>query len=209
MLEPAILSVFLSLVSFLFVMLIFYLWARKRNLKNNKASTPQEYLWKLKQITGKSEYDLFLIAAEEKGWPKYQVERHFYRYLGDQTLPVYVKQFLEDGRDHIDAYRSKGGDFLDKKLLIFYSLFALLIIGGSFFFCFYIYPRTFQFDGLPNIAIANALKINPRLARPFINRAISYAEKGQIDKACSDLNLACDSGYCESYNMMIKKGVCQ
>jgi hypothetical protein len=58
-------------------MLIVYLWASRRNLIKNKALTPQEYLWKLKQITGKSEYEIFHIAAEEKGWPDYQVERHF------------------------------------------------------------------------------------------------------------------------------------
>ena len=127
MLEPALFSI----ISFLLVLLMVYVWASQRNLIKNRALTPQEYLWKLKQITGKSEWDLFHIAAEEKGWPKYQVERHFKRYLEDQTLPVYVKDFLEDGRDHINAYRPGRGDFLNKKLLIFYSLFALLVLGGS------------------------------------------------------------------------------
>ena len=105
--EPAILSV----ISFLLVMLMVYLWASKRNLIKNKTLTPLEYLWKFKCITGKSEYEIFHIAAEDKGWPKYQVERHFKRYLEDQTLPDYVKEFLEDGRQHIDTYRSKRGIF--------------------------------------------------------------------------------------------------
>jgi hypothetical protein len=136
----------LSVISFLFVMLLIYLYLSKRNLIKNKRLTPQEYLWKLKQIIGKSEYDIFHIAAEEKGWPTYQVERHFKRYLEDQTLPVYLKEFLEDGKEHINAYRCKPGDFLDKKLLIFYSLFALLIIGGSFILCLYIIPRIFPYE---------------------------------------------------------------
>ena len=135
--EPAILSV----ISFLLVMLMVYLWASKGNLIKNKTLTPHEYLWKFKCITGKSEYEIFHIAAEEKGWPRYQVERHFKRYLEDQTLPDYVIAFLEDGKEHINAYRSKGGDFFDKKLLIFYSLFGLLLIGGSFVLCLYIFPR--------------------------------------------------------------------
>jgi hypothetical protein len=63
--------------------------------------TPYDDLWRLKQITGKSEFELFYIAAEEKGWPDYQVEKHFRRFLNDQTLPVYVKEFLEDGKQHI------------------------------------------------------------------------------------------------------------
>ena len=144
MLEPEILAI----VFFLFVMLMVYLWFSKRNLIKSKALTPHEYLWKLKQITDKSEYEIFHIAAEEKGWPEYQVERHFKRYLNDQTLPVYLKEFLEDGKEHICAYRGSGGDFFDKKLLIFYSIFALLVIGGSLILSLYIIPRYLQYDNL-------------------------------------------------------------
>ncbi len=135
-----------SLTSFLVVMLVIYLYFSKRNLVKNKKLTPLEYLWKLKQITGKSEYEIFHLAAEEKDWPTYQVERHFKRYIEDQTLPVYVKAFLEDGKVHIDAYRCMPGDFLNKKLLLFYSLLALLIIGGSFIISLYILPRIFPPD---------------------------------------------------------------
>ena len=142
MFEPAI----LSLIFWLLVMLIVYLWASRRNLIKNKALTPQEYLWKLKQITGKSEYEIFRIAAGEKGWPDYQVERHFKRYLEDQALPAYVTEFLDDGKEYINAYRCLGGDFLNKKLLMFYALFALLIIGGSFILSLYIIPRIFPHE---------------------------------------------------------------
>jgi hypothetical protein len=140
--EPVILPV----IFFLLVVLMIYLWTSQRNLIKNRTLTPSDYLWKLKCITGKSEYEIFHIAAEEKGRPRYQVERHFKRYLEDQTLPVYLKEFLEDGKEHINAYRCKPGDFLDKKLLIFYSLFALLIIGGSFILCLYIIPRIFPYE---------------------------------------------------------------
>ena len=205
MLEPII----LFLISFLLAMLMIYLWASRGNLIKIRTLTPQDYLWKLKQITGKSEYEIFMIAAAEKGWPEYQVEKHFKRYLADQTLPVYVKEFLEDGKEYINMYRPKRGNFFDKKTMIFFSLFALLVIGGSFVFCLYFYPRTYPFSGLPDIAIANAIEVNPRLARPFINRAISHGEKGQIEKACSDLKLVCGLGYCEYYVMKKKDGVCQ
>jgi len=125
--EPEILAI----IFLLFVMLMVYLWFSKRNLIKSKALTALEYLWKLKQITDKSEYEIFHIAAEEKGWPEYQVERHFKRYLNDQTLPVYVKEFLEDGKEHISAYRGSGGDFFDKKLLIFYSTTEYLVLWAS------------------------------------------------------------------------------
>lgn len=142
MFEP----VTLCLIAYLLVMLIVYLWASRRNLIKNKALTPQEYLWKLKQITGKSEYEIFHIAAEQKGWPDYQVERHFTKYLEHQVLPAYVTEFLEDGKEYINAYRCNGGDFLNKKLLMFYALFALLMIGGSFFISLYVFPRIFPHE---------------------------------------------------------------
>ena len=198
MLEPAL----FLLISFLLVMLVVYLWASNRNLIKNRALTPQDYLWKLKQISDKSEYELFHIAAEEKGWPRYQVERHFKRYLEDQTLPDYVKKFLEDGKEHINAYRSKGGDFFDKKLLIFYSLFGLLLIGGAFIFCLYIYPRIYQY-GYPNG------KAIPKLARPHLYQAIRFAGNRQFEKACFELKRACELGACEYYNMKKREGVCQ
>ena len=136
----------LSLSLFLFIMLAFYLFLSQRNLIKNRTLTPQEYLWKLKQITGKSEYEIFQIAAEEKGWPTYHVDRHFKRYLEDQTLPVYVKEFLEDGKEYIKAYRCRRGYYFNKKTLIFFSLFTLLIIGSSLILCLYIIPWTFPYE---------------------------------------------------------------
>ena len=205
MFEPTILSV----ISFLVVMLIIYLWASLSNLIKNRPLTSQEYLWRLKQITGKSEYEIFIVAAEEKGWPKYHVQRHFRRYLEDQTLPIYVKEFLEDGRQHIDAYRSGRGNIYDKKVLMFFSLFTLLMIGGSFIFCLYIYPRIILFDDFPRRAVSEIIEASPRYAQPFINQALALVLQGQTDKACADLKLACDLGYCEDYDLKIKEGVCQ
>ena len=196
MLEPAILSV----ISFLLVMIVVYLWASQRNLIKNKALTPKEYLWKLKQISDKSEHELFHIAAEEKGWPEYQVERHFRRYLEDQTLPEYVKEFLEDGKQYINAYRPKRGEFLNKRLLLFYSLFAMLTIGGSFIFCLYIFPRIFPYPDGKSIS---------KLAKPYIFRAISLADRRLYGQACIELERACDLGYCEDYDFKKREGVCQ
>lgn len=205
MLEPATLFV----MFFLLVMLVVYLWASKGNLIKLRPLTPQDYLWKLKCISGKSEYELFHIAAREKGWPSYQVERHFGRYLKDQKMPKYVLEFLNDGKEYIDAYRSIRGNVFDRRTMIFFSLFALLVIGGSFVFCFYIYPRIFVFERMPPPAIVHTLKANPIFASAFINRAMSYGEGGQIAKACRYLQLACDSGYCEKYVDKKIEGVCR
>ena len=56
-------------------------------------------------------------------------------------MPVYVKDFLKNGKEYIDAYRSARGGIFDKKLVVFYMLFALVIIGGSFILSLYIFPR--------------------------------------------------------------------
>ena len=148
MLEPNSLPIAFIIIT----MVVIYISYSTRNIMNQKTETPQDYLWKLKQITDKSEYDLFHIAAEEKGWPKYMVERDFRRYLADQTLPVYVKQFLEDGKKSIDEYRCRRGWFFDKRLLAFYSLFTLVIIGGSFILSLYVLPWLINMN--PNHIVA-------------------------------------------------------
>jgi hypothetical protein len=130
------------------------------------------------------------------------VEKHFRRYLADQTLPLYVKQFLEEGKEHIYAYRSKGGDFFNKRALIFFSLFAMFIIGGSFIICLYILPRIYPF-GLPGG------KAIPKLVRPYIYKAILYANKEHYEKACLELKRACDLGSCEYYNLKKEEGFCK
>ena len=198
MFQPAL----FLLIFFLLIMLGVYLWASQRNLIKNRALTPRDYLWKLKQISDKSEYELFHIAAEEKGWPEYQVENHFKRYLENQTLPNYVLEFLEDGKKYIDAYRPKRSDFLNKRVLIFFSLFSLLVIGGSFVFCLYIYPRIYHYGSPGGKAI-------PKLARLHIFKAISFAHNRKYEKACLELKRACDAGYCDTYELKKQEGVCQ
>jgi hypothetical protein len=198
MIEPTLFTI----IFFLIVMLIVYLWASRRNLIKIRALTPLEYLWRLKQITDKSEYEIFHIAAEEKGWPDYQVERHFKRYLENQTLPDYVKEFLEDGKEYINAYRPERGEFLNKRVVIFFSLITLVMIGGALIFCLYIYPRIYPYRFPSGKAIAKP-------ARPHIYKAILLAETRQYEKACLELKRACDLGYCEYYNIKKGEGVCQ
>ena len=199
MLEPTILTIIL----FLLVMLVVYLWVSQRNVAKTRPLTQQQYLWRLKQITGKSEYDIFQIAAEEKGWADDWVEMHFKRYLEDQTIPIYVQQFIEDGKAYIETYRPMRGNFFNKRVVLFFSLFSILVIGGSLFFCLYIYPRIYQFNYPGDKAI-------PTFVRPYIFKAISFADKGQFEKACLELKRACELGECESYDIIkTRGGICQ
>jgi hypothetical protein len=47
------------------------------------------------------------------------------------------------------------------------------------------------------------------LAKPYIFRAISFADKGQYEKACIELERACDLGYCADYDLIKREDVCQ
>jgi hypothetical protein len=123
-------------------------------------------------------------------------------YLEKQTLPNYVKDFLEDGKASIEAYRPMRSNFLDKKVVFFFSVFSILVIGGSFIFCLYIYPRIYPFDNPGGKTIS-------KLVRPYIFKAISFADKGQFEKACLELKRACELGECEYNETKKRGGVCQ
>lgn len=199
---------FIVLLVILVALWITYLRFITSRWKGQNATSPEQYLWELRKITGKGEYELFHIAAEEKGWPENQVENHFRRFLEDQTLPIYMKQFLEEGKAYIDDYRSGRAFFFDKKLILAHAGLGAVLIGGSFIIALYIFPILFQWNYMSDFAVRNAIRVNPRLAPHFIERAISMGEKGQIERACHDLGLACDLGYCEEYSTKIKEGVC-
>ena len=187
---------------------IMYLRFIKSRWEAKNITSPEQYLWELRKITGKGEYELFHIAAEEKGWPPDQVDKHFRRFLEDQILPIYMKQFLDEGQAYIDEYRSGSGFIFDKKLILAHAAMGTVLIGGSLIIALYIFPILFQWNYMSDFAIRNAIRVNPRLAQHFIERAMSFGEEGQIERACHDLGLACDVGYCEEYNTQIKIGVC-
>lgn len=86
-----------------------WLWLGNRKLEK-KMDTPLSYyelLWKLKLITNMSEYDIFHAAGKEKKHAAYKVDDDFKRYLNSDAewLPVYLQQFLEEGREHIIEYK--------------------------------------------------------------------------------------------------------
>jgi hypothetical protein len=49
--------------------------------------------------------------------------------------------------DFLTSNDSKGGDKMDKKTVIFFSLFALLMIGGSFAICLWFIPVEVRWNG--------------------------------------------------------------
>ena len=75
----------------------------KKKIGRNQPLEYVELLVKLKHILDTSEYEIFKIAAKEKGWQESRVDADFSRYMDSNAtvLPVYLTDFLEDGRETI------------------------------------------------------------------------------------------------------------
>ena len=72
----------------------------EKQIQTDKPTTA-DYIYKLHLILGVSEYDVFKIAAKEKGHAEYLVNEHFARYIQDGIIPRYVEEFIQDGREQI------------------------------------------------------------------------------------------------------------
>ena len=68
----------------------------------NKPHSTEDYLFKIARITGTSEYNVFIKAAES--WPvsKAAIENDFREYLLNQTVPHYVNDFVRKNKQHVD-----------------------------------------------------------------------------------------------------------
>ena len=96
---------------------------------------------KITLIAGISVYDTFCKSAEEWRIPADRIDRDFKIYLATQRVPFYVKDFVRKGQKHIDEmYNSKSSSFMDKRLLVFYSILTLLFWGGAVFVSLYVLP---------------------------------------------------------------------
>ena len=75
-----------------------------KKIKNTEP-TYSDYLYRLHLILNKSEYDIFKIAALEVNNHSY--DEHFSDYVKTGSLPMYLINFLEAGKPHIEKCRVK------------------------------------------------------------------------------------------------------
>ncbi|MEJ2283013.1 MAG: hypothetical protein P8X85_05425, partial [Desulfobacterales bacterium] len=68
----------------------------------NRPDTVQGYLFKIRRITGKSEFEIFHKAAED--WPvsDNQIEIDFNTYMAFENTPYYVNHFVRKNQKHLD-----------------------------------------------------------------------------------------------------------
>ena len=136
-----------------------YLHNTQKNSQNSQADPIEieDYLEKIKLITGYSVYDTFYKSAE--GWhvSDDRIEQDFKRYLSSQSVPYYVKDFVRKSQKHIDEiYRGKGSNFADKRLLLFYLFLTVFLWGGAFFLSLYVIPHFVPLE------VRSAFLIGPR-----------------------------------------------
>ena len=88
-----------------------WIWYGNRKLANlikgdlPKEPTYSDLMYKLHLILEVSEHDIFQIAARESGNSSWK--DHFKQYVKDGSLPAYMIEFLEDGREKIVKYQIK------------------------------------------------------------------------------------------------------
>jgi hypothetical protein len=73
-----------------------------KRINQDRPDTVQGYLFKMSRITGKSEFEIFHIAAED--WPvsDNQIELDFNTYMALDNTPYYVNHFVRKNQQHID-----------------------------------------------------------------------------------------------------------
>lgn len=53
------------------------------------------------------------------------------------------------------------------------------------------------------------IEINPRSANAYGSRGFAYMKLGNTDMACADWERACELGRCASYNIAVRKDLCE
>jgi hypothetical protein len=117
----------LLLVGYLFW--TFYRKVQQYSLKDLEER--ENSLYKISLETGQTEYDLFRKSAKDWAVSDDRIEQDFRRYMSDQVLPYYVKDFVRRNCEHIDESFIKNEEI---KPTSWWDLAkALLVFPGSIF----------------------------------------------------------------------------
>ena len=89
-------------------------------------------LYNISLETGRNEYDLFTQSAENWSVSRHRIEEDFKRYMADQVMPHYAKDFVRKNQAHIDKSLVKKRDVTPVSRSDW--AIALLVFPGSFLF---------------------------------------------------------------------------
>jgi hypothetical protein len=122
------------------IMLVGYLvWVFYRKVQKNSQTDSiamEDYLYKISRLTGHNEYDLFCKSAEDWTVSAYRIDQDFKRYIIDQSLPYYVKDFVRKNHEDIDESLIKKEEVKPTSWWDWAK--ALLVFPGSFLFLVFI-----------------------------------------------------------------------
>ena len=68
----------------------------------NEQAAKENTLYNLSLETGRNEYDLFCKSAENWSVSGHRIEKDFKRYMADQVMPHYAKDFVRKIQEHMD-----------------------------------------------------------------------------------------------------------
>jgi hypothetical protein len=83
------------------ILVILYLLFIKyaaRKAAERRMLTDEEYIAKMARLRGRSEHDIFCIAAQEWHVSEKKADRDFKTYLKYNELPYYVKDYIRKSR---------------------------------------------------------------------------------------------------------------
>jgi len=88
------------------LLLVGYLfWACYRKFirdSHAELSAIEDSLYKISLATGRTEYDLLRKSAESWSVSGNRIDQDFQRYMADQVMPYYAKDFVRKNQAHID-----------------------------------------------------------------------------------------------------------
>jgi len=136
----------LNLIAGICVLLLvgYLFWALyRKSQKDSQAElmAKKESFYEISIVTGRTEYDLFCKSAEAWSVSGDRIDQDFNRYLTDQVMPHYAKDFVRKNQIHLDESlvtkkEAEATSWLDwvKALLVFpgsilalFSMTALLL----------------------------------------------------------------------------------
>jgi hypothetical protein len=112
-------------------------WACYRKFQRDsqtERAVKENTLYNISLETGQNEYDLFIKSAENWSVSRHRIEEDFKRYMADQVMPHYAKDFVRKYHAQIEESLVKKREVTPVSISDW--AIALLVFPGSVLFMF-------------------------------------------------------------------------
>ncbi len=136
-----VLKLIVGIYTFLLIGYLFVIFYQKYKMDSKADSVDSgNALHKIALESGRTEYELFVIAAEEWSITEAKIDEDFKNYMAANILPYYVMDLVRKNNERVNKSLEKEGEIeptswwdLVKALLLFPGCFFLLIFLVTFF----------------------------------------------------------------------------